>query len=626
MKLGLKRPVISDESFPPSAPNLGRLTGLTVLLISACLGFLGHRALQDRAQAITAHQEQVLWAATTTADQLRPMTPVNIAPGIALPASVRNMMGQNAPLKGANYILSADGRAFVGEGKEGTIEELNLSYTSLTNLQPAPVYNTIKNADGKSYGAVVRPLSGGQQLVMVTPPPTGLFRLWLPYLAAGIALCTLAYSFLTMASRLRLQLAKNEGERDLLVTRLIGPERAGCGMWEATKSSLTLPAALCAALGFSRQDIRLTYTDLRKNVHKEDLSKALGLFLGNAKDEDGRVRFLTAHGEWQNVYLRVLQKSSPREGIILPVTETALDDGRADSLVGRLRETLEAIPEAFLLWDAYGRLVAWNEAFATLFNVEPDQMKEGMTVRELAKVIGIEPSLLYDYFAPPSDGAPGEMETLFPEDRYLEVVRRRTLGDGWVCIGNDVTDAKAEADHRSRNERELQMTVDILERSRKDLREAMRRYETERQRSEDANRAKSEFLANMSHELRTPLNAINGFSELMREELYGPLGHEKYAEYVSDINNSGKHLLTLIDDILDLSKIEAGKLDLRPGQVELERTLKEGLRFIETQMRESNIRLQAVIDHVPSVWGDQRAIKQIFINLLSNAEKVTPRG
>ena len=112
----------------------------------------------------------------------------------------------------------------------------------------------------------------------------------------------------------------------------------------------------------------------------------------------------------------------------------------------------------------------------------------------------------------------------------------------------------------------------------------------------------------------------------MKEELFGPLGHEKYGEYIADIHSSGSHLLTLIDDVLDLSKIEAGKLELKIGKTDLERVLKEGLRFISAQLRESDLNLTALTDNVPTVWADSRAVKQVFINLLSNAQKFTPRG
>ncbi len=142
-----------------------------------------------------------------------------------------------------------------------------------------------------------------------------------------------------------------------------------------------------------------------------------------------------------------------------------------------------------------------------------------------------------------------------------------------------------------------------------------------------ANRAKSEFLANMSHELRTPLNAVIGFSDAMHLELFGPLGNDRYREYTADIRESGKHLLSLIDDILDLSRIEAGKRELHEESVDLARVIASCLRLINERLREARLTLENNISpEIPMVWADERAIKQIVLNLLTNAIKFTPAG
>jgi len=130
----------------------------------------------------------------------------------------------------------------------------------------------------------------------------------------------------------------------------------------------------------------------------------------------------------------------------------------------------------------------------------------------------------------------------------------------------------------------------------------------------------------MSHELRTPLNAINGFSEIMQSELYGPLGDEKYKEYVDDILSSGQHLLELIEDILDMSKIEAGRIQLEPKQIPLERILEESARLVTKHAIDANIKLTSSVAHAPAAWADARAVKQVALNLLSNAIKFTDPG
>jgi PAS domain S-box-containing protein len=146
-------------------------------------------------------------------------------------------------------------------------------------------------------------------------------------------------------------------------------------------------------------------------------------------------------------------------------------------------------------------------------------------------------------------------------------------------------------------------------------------------RAEAASATKSRFLANMSHELRTPLNAIIGFSDIIRRELFGAVGSARYKEYAQLIHESGGHLLDLINDILDMSKIEAGKLDLRFEAIDLEDLVRSSLKLLEPRASEGKLVLCAEIANERAfVQADRRAIKQIILNLLTNAIKFTPPG
>ncbi len=145
--------------------------------------------------------------------------------------------------------------------------------------------------------------------------------------------------------------------------------------------------------------------------------------------------------------------------------------------------------------------------------------------------------------------------------------------------------------------------------------------------AETANRTKSEFLANMSHELRTPLNSVLGFSEIIENQSYGPVGSEKYLEYARDIHEAGNHLLALINDVLDISKIEAGQMFLSKQEVGLNRAIDSALRMIKERAFKKTIKLDVTLDSsVPTVLGDDRAIRQIVLNLLTNSVKFTPEG
>lgn len=151
--------------------------------------------------------------------------------------------------------------------------------------------------------------------------------------------------------------------------------------------------------------------------------------------------------------------------------------------------------------------------------------------------------------------------------------------------------------------------------------------EDAKREAEAANNAKSEFLSTMSHELRTPLNAVIGFSEVIGDELFGPVGHPKYLEYAHDIQSSGRHLLDMINDILDISRIEAGRLELADEPVAVEEVVEQALHMIETRARQAGVRIETYLQPaLPAFVGDRRAMTQVLLNLLSNSVKFTPRG
>lgn len=154
-----------------------------------------------------------------------------------------------------------------------------------------------------------------------------------------------------------------------------------------------------------------------------------------------------------------------------------------------------------------------------------------------------------------------------------------------------------------------------------------RALQNAKEEAEIANHAKSGFLAMISHELRTPLNAIIGFSEILNDEMFGPLGHKKYAGYVRDIRNSGQHLLGLINNILDLTKVEANEFNLRRQTINLADAIDEVLRLFHGQARAAGQVIEVDLDKpLPHIHADPGAIRQILINLVSNALKFTPEG
>ncbi|WP_207480445.1 PAS domain-containing sensor histidine kinase [Arenibaculum pallidiluteum] len=212
-------------------------------------------------------------------------------------------------------------------------------------------------------------------------------------------------------------------------------------------------------------------------------------------------------------------------------------------------------------------------------------------------------------------------EHLAGQTEFYECEQRLRARDGsWIWV---LSRGKVVArDDAGRPVRAVGTHADITARKQAeaDLLEA-------RDAAQTANRAKTAFMANMSHELRTPLNAIIGFSEVMRGEIFGPLGAPQYAAYAAHIHDSGRHLLALIEDVLDVSRIEAGQTQLRPEPMPLEGVLLECRAWIARRAEEHGVRLTLDLPTpCPRLHADRRAVRQMILNLLANAVKFTPPG
>ena len=258
------------------------------------------------------------------------------------------------------------------------------------------------------------------------------------------------------------------------------------------------------------------------------------------------------------------------------------------------------------MFDRQGRLIARNSRFCELLDLPPicRSARRCATFLLLQAVRG-------DFGEVQTDAEVAERlerfyrdvptikERVTPSGRILQIRRHAMPGGAVISVYSDITEIKV-------SERKLIQA---------------------RSQAETANRSKSDFLANMSHELRTPLNAIIGFSEIISRELFGPIGNEKYLEYIKDIHNSSLHLLSIINDVLDMSKIEAGKLELSQRAVEHPECDRRGHSHDARAGASRGIELiRPLPDGEVKVWADERAMKQIFLNLLSNAIKFSREG
>ena len=207
------------------------------------------------------------------------------------------------------------------------------------------------------------------------------------------------------------------------------------------------------------------------------------------------------------------------------------------------------------------------------------------------------------------------------ERRPYSIVHRIVLPDGEVRFVHE--QAEATYDDAGQPVRINGTIHDITERK-----AAASAILLGKEQAEIANRAKSEFLANMSHELRTPLNAIIGFAEIITGEVLGAVGNAKYRDYAKDISDSGQHLLEIINDILDLSKIETGQVALHEEEIDVPDVVRSCLKLLKERAKSAGVELVADFGNgaYPLLRADRRMVKQILVNLLSNAVKFTPRG
>jgi len=433
----------------------------------------------------------------------------------------------------------------------------------------------------------------------------------------------------------------NDAVRGRIDTAL---NRGRCGLWDwdLSRGRIFWSQSMFTMLGLPTRSDLLTFGEVNALVHPDDINLyELATQLADAKLQsiDHAFRMRHADGKW--LWLRVRCELARQDGEAGPhLIGIAVDTSEQKTLVERtmeadlrLRDAIETIPEAFVLWDADNRLVLCNSNFQELHHLPEEAVATG-TSYEAIVAAGRKPVIRT---AVANDGVEPRgartFEAQLDDGRWMHISERRTKDGGYVSVGTDITKIKQHEQKLVEGEKRQIATIVDLRKSRQalelqtaELADLAQKYAEEKTRAEEANAAKSKFLANMSHELRTPLNAIIGFSEIMESGMFGPLGAEKYTEYSRDIRESGEYLLDVINDILDMSKIEAGGIRLRPEIVALEPVLADCLRVVSTRAGEKRLKLDAKVDYDLELNADRRSLKQIALNLLSNAVKFTPDG
>jgi signal transduction histidine kinase len=300
----------------------------------------------------------------------------------------------------------------------------------------------------------------------------------------------------------------------------------------------------------------------------------------------------------------------PDGGVVVTYTDVTERKRREDELAENsalLAATLDNMDQGLVMIDAQHRAKLWNNRLVEMFDLPPDVMRGGRPFADIMRYFienaGTPADEIEARLAERLVELEGEPMPVIdrhrPDGRVIERRRRVMPSGGSVITYGDVT-------ARKRGEAALQHA---------------------KEEAEIASRSKTEFLANMSHELRTPLNAIIGFSDILVRQLFGPLGERRYAEYAKDIHDSGQHLLNLINDVLDISKIEVNKIDLAEDTIDVPAVLESCLRLTRDRATAGGVTIELKMpEFLPPLSGDDRRLKQILLNLVSNAVKFTPAG
>lgn len=451
---------------------------------------------------------------------------------------------------------------------------------------------------------------------------------WVVFAPLGLGLLVVALMLLQRWHQTRASRVWAETERRFRVA----VEAARCGVWEwnLNAEEVVLSDYMATLLGLDEGGVvpaaavldRIHPKYREAVLHALRQAAAYGTFETTfpVPDAEGRARWIDARGQargerGERGFIHIL-------GVALDVTEARRAKAQAQAAEGRLRDGIESVSDAFVLFDRHGRLILSNQAFQDAFDFDEGVVRRGASKDELNRIAGLAIKAEH----PAAGGRVGTREVELNDGRWLQLSERFTSERGTVVTAADITVIKRQEAERQRAADALRTMVDRLQTSKETLSLLAREYEIAMTRAEAANQAKSEFLANMSHELRTPLNAINGFSEIMAAEMFGPLGDARYRGYAADILKSGQHLLSLINDVLDMAKIEAGKMTLHYEEVSLKEVCDDAARLMRGKTLDARLSLSVEAPDLPEVEADHRGLRQVMLNLISNAVKFTPEG
>ena len=644
--------VIRDDGRPDREAQAVKIEALALEARLTASRVSGRLALTDRALALAARDLNERPAEAIEAlDRARIVAPdaafvITDSNGQVLAAIGGKTGAQTSSQALAAYALRdgalltrralSGGRAIVARTPVPELKaEMSGAALSLLPAGQVPVdaSRPTKDADGRLRLTASAPVGETGHAVVAAMPASGGLSAWLDdawMLAGPLLLVLLMLGVLAVQNWRQTRASRLWADTERRFRVAVEAARCGVWEWDLARGEVVLSDYMAALLGVEPGRI-LTTQALIERVHpryRETLVGALDQAMATGAFDvtfpvpvtGGGVRWIDARG----------QSRQPRRdagftsllGIALDITEARRSKAQAQAAENRLRDGIESVSDAFVLFDRQGRLILWNQAFQDAFAFPAGVVRKGAQ-KDALNLIAAE-AVKAEH--PSASGRAGVREVELKDGRWLQMAERFTGDGGTVVIAADITVIRRQEAERRRAADELRGMVEELEDREAKLSLLARKYEVAMTRAEAANQAKSEFLANMSHELRTPLNAINGFSEIMAGEMFGPLGDRRYKGYAADIHQSGQHLLSLINDILDMAKIEAGKLTLHYEAVSLNGLCNDAIRLMRGKAMEAGLTLGLVAPEALQVEADHRGLKQVLLNLISNAVKFTPEG
>ncbi|MET1414644.1 ATP-binding protein [Roseibium sp. HPY-6] len=636
------------------------IPGLAIVFIIVLALFRAGELATSHSDTEAAAQTTLSLMATVTANRLNAIE--NTLPVNGFRTTLKRALADSLPA-GA----TARSRIFLVADRSGTIAATAPAHPALEGKpisallspsQPLTVFGARagvlsipvdlgRDETSEQYLATVHHLDGKLGMVAVLQSEYAVYANWRDDLSANVTLfvgtslvlLAVIYGFFSQATRAESADEMYASTRARIDTALT---HGRCGLfdWDLSRGRMFWSSSLYELLGREPKDDILSFADVADITHPDDID-LLGLaehLLETGEtlvDETFRMRH--ADGSWIWLRARGEIQSEPGRaephliGICIDITEQhqLAEQSRMADL--RLRDAIETISEAFVLWNAKNELVICNSNYQSLHSLPNSAVKAGTPYSDVMAAASNAEIAPQPVTVTQRGGAPeGSYEAQLEDNRWLQISERRTKDGGFVSVGTDITALKKHEEKLMESEKRLKATVSDLQKSRQTLEfqarqlvEMADKYQEEKTRAEAANKAKSEFLANISHELRTPLNAIIGFSDIMTQEMFGPIGTERYGDYCKDIYSSGTYLLNVINDILDMSKIEAGRMSIDTEVVNAASVAEDASRIVTGAATEKNISVTTDVADDLLVHADKRALKQILLNLLANAVKFT---